>query len=602
MLVGLEIHQRLEGKKLFNRCPTPAADQPLDANATKFMRRLNTSAGELGKQDEASEFESMRKRYFEYVAPQKFSCLVDMDEEPPGPINNVALIAALKFSKHINAQIIDEIHMMRKTVVDGSNTSGFQRTALISLGGVLNAGEMQIPISTVCLEEESCGIVSNNGDAARYRLDRLGIPLIEVSTEPVFTSVEQTLHGAQAIGMSLRMLGNVMRGLGTIRQDVNISTPQGSRVEIKGLQDLSLLKPLIENEEKRQEGLIQISAELQKRRKAVGISAPEKISYVDLSPMLANSQCQIIKKALSSGGAVLGAKLEMYAGLLGKELYANRRFGTELSDYAKVSGGVKGMLHSDEDLAKYGLTLEEIKIIRKTLGVHEPDAFILIADERQSASRAIEGALSRAYVLGVPLETRRADEKGGSSFMRPIAGAHRMYPETDVRPILANKELLAKVGKLESFDEKKKELCNLLGDDLGARMAKSYNLATFQKLVDAGADPKLAALTLEQTLVALRREGANVNSITDEFLLELFSLYSKEKITKAAFSQILSFACKNSDDSAQKICEEQNLYKISGKALLDLWKKEGTDTKSFMAKFRFIVDASELFGLLNIKK
>ncbi|PIT84134.1 Glu-tRNA(Gln) amidotransferase GatDE subunit E [Candidatus Micrarchaeota archaeon CG10_big_fil_rev_8_21_14_0_10_45_29] len=597
MLCGLEIHQRLEGKKLFNSCPTPLPDQKLPENCARITRMLNTAASELGVIDSASKFEHSRSRTFEYLAPEDFSCLVDSDEEPPTSINKEALLQALKFSKHINASIVDEVQVMRKAVTDGSNPSGFQRTSLISIGGELKYEGGEIPITSLCIEEESAGIISSNPDSVSYRLDRMGVPLIEISTEPVFTSAEEAAKGAQALGMALRMLDKVMRGLGTIRQDVNVSIPGGARVEIKGLQDLHLLKTLVENEVRRQEALAKISAEIKKRHKKMPTSLP----FEDAGEIFLSTKSRLISKALESGGAVLAAKLPLFAGILGTELYSEKRFGSELSDYAKQAGGVKGLIHSDEDMQKYSISPQEAEALKKFLKIKKEDAFILIADKKERAEPAIIAALSRALVLCVPGETRKADEKGGSSFMRPLAGAHRMYPETDVRPILITKELLQEAGELVSVGKREKELCSLLGDDFGKRMLRSRNLPLFERLIANGADAKLAAITLEQTLVALRREGIDISLIGEDSLMEIFSLYKNEKITKASFEPLLRLCSGSPEKSIASLARENNLQKISGQELEALWKKEGGDMRKFMSKYGLVADAAEIMKMAKKK-
>ena len=73
-----------------------------------------------------------------------------------------------------------------------------------------------------------------------FRLDRLGIPLVEITTDPSMKHPEQVRDVAYQIGQVLRST-KVKRGLGTIRQDLNISIKEGARVEIKGVQDLDLM-------------------------------------------------------------------------------------------------------------------------------------------------------------------------------------------------------------------------------------------------------------------------------------------------------------------------------------------------------------------------
>lgn len=55
----------------------------------------------------------------------------------------------------LNSTPIDEIYVMRKIVIDGSNTSGFQRTAIVSLGGFIEDKEGKVGIQTIAVEEDA---------------------------------------------------------------------------------------------------------------------------------------------------------------------------------------------------------------------------------------------------------------------------------------------------------------------------------------------------------------------------------------------------------------------------------------------------------------
>jgi len=251
---GIEIHQQLEGKKLFCDCPTlNSSDEP----DIKVVRRLRAVAGETGKVDVAAKHEMKKGKQFIYVSNTVDNCLVEYDEEPPHPINQRALDIALQVAILLNAKIVDEIQMMRKTVVDGSNTSGFQRTALVAANGYIETSLGKVGIANICLEEESAQKIKETGDSVTYKLDRLGIPLIEIGTDPDIRSAEHAKEVAAYLGMVLRSTGGCKRGIGTIRQDVNISLKGGARTEIKGFQDLKSILKVIENEVNRQEELIQ---------------------------------------------------------------------------------------------------------------------------------------------------------------------------------------------------------------------------------------------------------------------------------------------------------------------------------------------------------
>ncbi|MEM5804599.1 MAG: Glu-tRNA(Gln) amidotransferase subunit GatE [Candidatus Aenigmatarchaeota archaeon] len=249
---GIEIHNRLAtGGKLFCGCAARFSQEPAKL---AVRRKLRAVAGEMGEVDVAAAFEYLKDKTFTYHAFPKESCLVELDDEPPHNINAEAMLVALQVAKMLRAKIPDEIHIMRKTVVDGSNTSAFQRTALVGVDGVLETSKGPVGIANISLEEESCGIIGEkDGD---FRLDRLGIPLIEIGTHADIIDPEHAREVAEKLGMIVRSTGKSQRGIGVTRQDVNVSVKGGARVEIKGFQELDMIPKVIEKEVERQLAMI----------------------------------------------------------------------------------------------------------------------------------------------------------------------------------------------------------------------------------------------------------------------------------------------------------------------------------------------------------
>lgn len=251
---GLEIHRQLDTKtKLF--CPCKARlsqEKPIKT----IIRRLRSAAGELGEIDIAAAHETLQAKEFHYQVYPLETCEVELDEEPPHPLNPEALKIALLIAKMLNCEIPDEIQVMRKTVLDGSNTSGFQRTAIVGLNGWIETSKGEVGISNVAVEEEACQIIEKSKDRVVYGLDRLGIPLVEIGTDSSIKDPEHAMEVAEKLGMMLKSTGKVKAGIGTIRQDVNVSIKGGARVEIKGFQELRQIPKVIENEVLRQRSLV----------------------------------------------------------------------------------------------------------------------------------------------------------------------------------------------------------------------------------------------------------------------------------------------------------------------------------------------------------
>ncbi|MBI2084494.1 MAG: Glu-tRNA(Gln) amidotransferase subunit GatE [Candidatus Aenigmarchaeota archaeon] len=250
MKAGLELHMQLDTHKLFCKCPTSMKEK----NPVKsVVRKLHPVASELGEIDTAAEFEYLRDRTFQYQVFNSESCLVELDEEPPHEINPEALEIGLRIALMLNCEIPNEIHVMRKIVIDGSNTSGFQRTAIIGLNGWISYKGSRIPITQISLEEDASAIVGEQSGNVIYRLNRLGVPLVEIDTGILenFTP-EQIQEIAYLIGITARSTGKTKVGIGSIRQDLNVSIRNGPRIEVKGVQELGLLSKVIQFEVQRQ--------------------------------------------------------------------------------------------------------------------------------------------------------------------------------------------------------------------------------------------------------------------------------------------------------------------------------------------------------------
>jgi Glu-tRNA(Gln) amidotransferase subunit E-like FAD-binding protein len=248
---GLEIHQQLDTSKLFCSCPSLLRKDEPDF---EIRRKLHAVAGERGEIDKAAEHEASLSKDFIYQGYDT-TCLVELDEEPPHEMNKDSLKIVLQIAILLNAKILPLAQIMRKTVIDGSNTSGFQRTVFIARDGYVETESGRVGIDTIYLEEDSARQVAKEEGKSVFRLDRLGIPLVEIATAPDIKSPEQAKEVALHIGEILRSV-KVKRGIGTIRQDVNVSIEGGERVEIKGMQDMKIFIKAIKNEINRQKNLV----------------------------------------------------------------------------------------------------------------------------------------------------------------------------------------------------------------------------------------------------------------------------------------------------------------------------------------------------------
>ncbi|NIN53653.1 MAG: Glu-tRNA(Gln) amidotransferase subunit GatE, partial [Nitrososphaeria archaeon] len=409
-----------------------------------FVRRLRPTQSELGQIDPAALFEFQKGIMVKYLVPKSSCCLVEMDEEPPHPLNMEALKIALRVARALHSTIVDEIHVMRKIVIDGSNTMGFQRTCVVALGGFIGVEDREIPIQTVCLEEDAARLIEKKEGWSIYALDRLGIPLIEVATAPVISTPEEAASVALEIGRLTKASGYVRDELGVIRQDVNISRDGGKIVEVKGVQRLSQLRKVVEFESRRHLVLMELSSEL--RRRDV---KPEELTLnlVDVTDIFREAESRLIKQLLRGGSGVYAQKLPGFLGLLSKETAPGYRLGSEMAERVRFWTSAKGLFHTDE-MPAYGIGKREIARLREAVDASDKDAAVFIVEAaRNEAQRALEKVLERALeaLEGVPYETRGSKEDGSTFYMRPRPGMARMYPETDIPPVAVALDLLKEV-------------------------------------------------------------------------------------------------------------------------------------------------------------
>lgn len=472
---GLEIHQQLDTHKLFCSCPSLLRN---DEPKLRVTRKLNPVVGETGKIDSAAQYEKTKNKTFEYLVHDT-NCLVELDEEPPHDLNPESLKIALQIALLLNCKIFPVTQIMRKTVIDGSNTGGFQRTVLIAHDGFIETSKGKIRIETIALEEDSARPVLREENKVIYNLDRLGIPLVEITTMPDLKSPENIKEAALKIGEILRAC-KVKRGIGTIRQDVNISIEGGQRTEIKGFQDPKIFVSTVENEMQRQYNLLKLKDKFKKL----------KLGEVkDLSQIFKNTNCKFVKKALLERKGVFGFIVKEGESLIGKEIQPNKRIGTEFSDFSKPLSKVGGIIHSDEKLEKYDFTNEEIKQTKEFLKLEKQDAFILIVGTKKQAELTLDAIFTRIkqFSQGVPKEVRQSNPDSTTSFLRPMPGEARMYPETDCQLLKIKKqqidELKRNLPKLAS--ENKRYLQEFgLNEELVKILLKSRKVEEFKELTN----------------------------------------------------------------------------------------------------------------------
>ncbi len=571
--VGIELHRQLNTKeKLFCKCPTR---KPEEERERKFYRMLRVAESELGEIDPAAKFEAEKGIHIEYIAGEKSSCLVEADEEPPHDLNQEALDSALIIALALHSNIVNEVHVMRKIVIDGSNTTGFQRTMVVGIGGYLEAAGRKIGVQTICLEEDAARLMEKRENLKVYHLDRLGVPLVEISLEPVTATPEEIEEIALTLGRLLKASRRVARGLGTVRQDVNISIEGGGIVEVKGVQKPDLVRKVVYFEVKRQLWLKELASILRQR----GVKEEDlNVEPIDVTHVFKETKSTIIQKAIRKGGKILALKAKGFKGLLIEEPIEGARLGKDLADLAKLFG-FAGILHSDE-LPAFGISISEIEEIRKILEMDDNDAFILLAGDYEKGMKCmleIRERLKKA-LYGPPSETRAPTPDGKTRFSRPRPGSARMYPETDIPPIPITKERLDRLSKLvpKPWKEMVKEYAERyrINYKLAEQLLDSERNVLFEEILGkVKLAPTFIAATLTETITMLEREGLDVSKLSDEDIEEIFLSVDKGEVAKEAIPEIMRAILSGKASSVKEAIEVLGIKGISDDELIEIVKE-----------------------------
>ena len=551
--VGLEIHQQLAtNKKLFCNCKPIESDE----YTIKFQRKLRASKSELGEFDPAALFESTKSKTIMYYANPESSCLVEQDEEPPHELDNDARKIALIISSILKSNIFSEIYPMRKTVIDGSNTTGFQRTMLISQGGFYEVGETKIGIQSICLEEDAAKILGDEGSVRKYGLERLGVPLVEIATDPFEVELDQIKKIALSLGRILRTTKKVRRGLGSIRQDVNVSIKEGGVViEVKGVQQLDQLEKVVEYEAKRQHGLLLISKKLNEKNWRYNDESDKK----DITELFSKCKSKIIQKAIKQNQKIFAISFRNLAGIFGYSPYEGIRLGKEVAELVRFFG-IGGVFHSDE-LPNYGVEESDIRILKENLKIYDSDAYLILAAPEEKIFTVINQIILRIEYIkneGIPIDTRLATQAGETKFLRPRPGAARMYPETDIPPIIITKNELEEIQKNipKSWDESIKELQTKykINPQLAEQIFDSRYIELFENIVEKTKNnPTFVASILCSTITNLERSGLDSDLLKNDEIIRTFELLEDGKIAKESieiiFENIMSGKSKTTEEA-----------------------------------------------------
>ena len=555
---GVEIHhQLLTDKKLFCRCPAGRYSRKHHAEVLRHMR---PTLSEMGVYDGCALMEFKTKKEIVYLLNKESVCTYEMDDTPPFPLNREALDIGIELALLCGCQIVDELHIARKQYLDGSIPTGFQRTGIIGIDGKIPFEGKTIDVSHFSVEEEACREVRDQGHTIWFRTDRLGMPLIEVVTTPCFSSPEEAGRGVRHIGRLLRASGKVRRGLGAVRQDVNVSIRGGRRVEIKGVPRYQLIPALTRIEALRQKALLDIRDELLRR----GLSPQSlKADERDLTGELKNSRSPILTQALKKGHRIRGIRLEGLAGILNHPTQPGRTFASELAGRVRVIAcldNIPNLFHTDT-YPVYPRNHIDLRTIRLALNLKDEDVGVVVWGPEAdviTATAEIRDRIIEAFD-GVPHETRQHLRDGLTDFERILPGADRMYPDTDHPPVRIHP---ARVDEIKiqlpeptyQIEARFKEYG--LPIDTIADLALSSRVGLIDELAQEGHNMKIAGRLLGQTVRSLTRQGVDCSLIQNDVWKGLIKTCEEKKVPCKLFENVVRSLALTPDAKIDQIIEK----------------------------------------------
>ena len=581
---GLEIHQQLKTKKkLFCRCKAVLHN---DKPSAEILRHMRPTLSELGEYDGTAlmEFKTKKNVIYQlyddiiYRINRETVCTYEMDDTPPFNLNKKALEIAIEIALMHNCSIVDELHISRKQYLDGSIPTGFQRTGIIGIEGNIPYKNRKIGIIQIGLEEDACREVSDVGHKIIFKTDRLSIPLVEVVTYPDIKTPKEAAEVANIIGRIMRSTGKVRRGLGSVRQDVNVSIKGGTRVELKGVPKLQYIENAVEKEAKRQKFLLKIRDELKIR----GINE-KKIQGIhkDVTSIFKDSKCIFFNEAIKKNKKIYGILLNGFAGILDKPTQPNKTFADEISGRVRVIAcidNVPNLIYTNQ-FEKFNVSKKEIKKLDDLFKPKLTDCLVLVWGNESDVLTAVKEVKIRAVdaTRGVPSETRQVFPDGTNDFERILPGPDRMYPDTDSPPTpILEKDLIKIKTKLPEplwdCEDRLKKLG--LSHKLVNSLSISKNLKLFDSIIEkVDIDPILVAVTLEETLKHLKRKGKKVELINKNNLVEIFKNFKENNFSKEAIPVIIEYLIDNPGKNLKDSILELNIKPINHKELVNIVDK-----------------------------
>jgi glutamyl-tRNA(Gln) amidotransferase subunit E len=563
---GIEVHYQLATRqKLFCHCPVGLYSERVDAEVLRHMR---PTPSEMGEYDPCALMEYKTRKEIIYLLNKESACTYETDDTPPFPINREAVDFATEVAMLFDCTIVDELHIARKQYLDGSIPTGFQRTALLAVDGKLPYRGREIAIHQVTLEEDACREVADRGHMIWFRTDRLGIPIVEIITQPQLRHPFEAAEVSRLIARTLQLSGKVRRGIGSVRQDLNISIHGGSRVEIKGVPRIAMIPRLVSYEVYRQMKLLEIRDWL-RRRNITDSSVVHQT--IELPGSRIRFQTRQLAEAHAQGQRVTALRISGIEKLMNMPVQPGRTFAHEISGRVRVIAcldDIPNFFHAEED-GEFACHPADRSGLLAITNADSGDAVTVFHGLPNDVATAIEETLTRIREAtnGVPAETRQFLRSGCTDFERLLAGPHQMYPDTDSPPIVIDRAKLRHIATHlppRPWERREKLLQLGLSESTADQLTLSPYHDLFWLIHAAGGIPaNRIARVLLQDIAAARRAGGHPERVKDDAWLELFDHLKTNRIFWEAARQLVRLRSRKPGVDWMDLAARNNLLPLA---------------------------------------
>ncbi|MGA1866294.1 MAG: Glu-tRNA(Gln) amidotransferase subunit GatE [Thermoplasmatota archaeon] len=597
---GLEIHQQLRSdRKLFCRCPPVYRNDPPHYEIVRHMR---PTLSEMGTYDGTALMEFKTKKNVTYQFFRDTTCSYEIDDTPPFEMDPKALEISMVIARAMECSLVDEVHVSRKQYLDGSIPTGFQRTAIISLGGHVPWKDgREIEIRQISIEEDACREMGDQGHEIIFRTDRLSIPLVEVVTEPNAETPAEAGEMAEVLGWVMRSTGLVRRGSGSTRQDVNVSIEGGRRVEIKGVPKIEFIPPVTAGEAVRQYNLLRINNELVERGldpESMDADSFTTMKFEDVTEFFHGRRVEMFDQWYQG---IVGSREDIdikavlipgFKGIFSHPTHGDQTFADEVGGRLRVIACLDRMpnLITSDDVPMRNITEEDMEAVRTKLSADEQDTVVMVWGPKEDTLTGVKEIYirSKEAFYGVPHETRQVVTPDITTFERILPGPDRMYPDTDRPPITVTREMVDRINAQVPrpwWEDEEDMVRNGIPRKIAHRLIVSRWMNIYRRAVEAGAPSRFTAFFLMENLRSAERSGSDIHRLDDEGLIELLKLVGEGKLTRKGASLVMEWIAETGDNLSSAM-HDLELAPISKKEAMKVISDEVAVSGELLKLFR----------------